>query len=327
MTDIKQKIMALRIPEERILENEPLSGYTTFRIGGPAELLVEAATEEELSALLGLLTSESIHHMLIGNGSNILFSDEGYDGVVILLDGDFMELELPDQIGAPENRTVIRAGSAVRLSRLSSFAAENGLTGLEFACGIPGSTGGAVYMNAGAYGGEIKDTVLSVRLMRADGSEIFTRDAEHMDFGYRHSAVQDEGLIVLSADFALEKGDRDAIKAFMAELNKKRNSKQPVNFPSAGSTFKRPAGGYAAALIQDSGLKGFSVGGAQVSEKHSGFVINTGGATCRDVVTLMEKVRDKVLEDSGILLEPEVRIIDRDGTELNGRFSEKRRTD
>lgn len=305
------------ISEDRILTGEALSAHTTFRIGGPAELMIKICSPSELSQILGLLEEDQICHMLVGNGSNLLFSDEGYEGVILILEGDFLNIEWEDGTGG---KGLIRAGGGIKLSRLSSFAADNSLTGLEFACGIPGTVGGGIYMNAGAYGGELKDSVQSVDLMKADGSGVMTLTGEEMKFGYRHSILQEKELIVLSAVFSLDKGNQEEIRETMSQLNRKRNSKQPVNYPSAGSTFKRPVGGYAAALIQESGLKGFSVGGAQVSEKHSGFVINTGGATCSDVLALMEKVRDKVLQDSGIRLEPEVRIIGKDGTELNKNF-------
>jgi UDP-N-acetylmuramate dehydrogenase len=249
--------------------------------------------------------------MLIGNGSNLLVSDEGYPGIMIKLGGSFGEVSIS---GDPDGRNtddhvMVRAGAARLLSSVSAFLTEHGLSGMEFASGIPGSMGGAVFMNAGAYGGEMKDIVSSVRLMKQDGTEITELGAEEMDFGYRHSMVQDSGLIVLSADMVLAPDDPEAIAARVHELQEKRNAKQPVNYPSAGSTFKRPAGGYAAAMIDDAGLKGFSIGGAMVSEKHAGFVINTGGATTADVLAVMRHVREAVWEKSGIMLEPEVRLI------------------
>lgn len=289
------------VPAGCILEEEPMADHTSFRIGGGADLFITVNNEEELGAVLRELTELGEEHMLIGNGSNLLFSDDGYRGTIVKLGGTFEDIICSGD--------TITAGAARLLSGASSFACENSLAGLEFASGIPGSVGGAVFMNAGAYGGEMKDIVTSVRLMTPDGREIFTRSGDEMDFGYRHSAVQDDGSIVLSAVMKLERGDRDEIAARIKELTEKRNSRQPVNFPSAGSTFKRPVGGYAAALIEQSGLKGTSVGGAEVSQKHSGFIINKGGATCSDVLELMRLVRKKVFEDSGIRLEPEVRII------------------
>ena len=297
------------IPPECIAADEPMSRHTSFRIGGPAAALITVNNEEDLAAVLGICSSQpDLDYMLVGNGSNFLVADEGYPGIVIKLGGDFADagIEAEDEDG---EYTYVRAGAAKLLSSVSSYLTERGLAGFEFASGIPGSIGGAVFMNAGAYGGEMKDLIVSVRLMKPDGSEIIELDAEDMDFGYRHSMVEDSGLIVLSALLRLRHDDPEAIAARVRELQDKRNSKQPVNYPSAGSTFKRPVGGFAAALIEQSGLKGYRVGGAEVSEKHSGFVINTGGATCEDVLAVMRHVREKVLEDSGIELEPEVRLI------------------
>ena len=271
-------------------------------------------------------------HMLIGNGSNLLVSDAGYPGIVIKLGGDFEAIEIlqddsciteaslqdacrdggiaqKNHEGSPGRGVAVRVGAARLLSGVSRFLTEHGLAGFEFASGIPGSVGGAVYMNAGAYGGEIKDVVTAVRLMSPDGGDIREVSAGEMDFGYRHSAIEDNGMIVLSAVMRLTPGDPVEIAAIAAELQAKRNAKQPVNFPSAGSTFKRPASGFAAALIDASGLKGYRVGGAMVSEKHAGFVINTGGATAEDVLAVMRHVRSTVFADSGITLEPEIRMV------------------
>ena len=242
--------------------------------------------------------------MLIGNGSNLLVSDEGYPGIMIKLSGDFESITQCD-----DDPRRVKAGAAALMSRVASFLTERGLSGFEFASGIPGSMGGAVFMNAGAYGGEIKDVAVSVRVMDEDGTNARSISGEDMGFSYRHSRAQDESMIILAAELKLEPDDPAAIAARVSELSAKRNAKQPVNYPSAGSTFKRPAGGYAAALIEQSGLKGYRVGGAEVSEKHSGFVINAGGATCEDVLAVMRHVREKVFADSGILLEPEVRLI------------------
>lgn len=295
------RIAELGIPEHNIAQDEPMYRHTSFRVGGCADIFVTCCNEDELAKLLGMLDETGERHMLIGNGSNLLFSDEGYRGVLIGLGGDFDKIEIIDD--------VIVAGSSVLLSRVSSVACENALTGIEFAGGIPGSIGGAMYMDAGAYGGEMRDIVSSVRLMSPDGDRIFERSNSEMEFTYRHSAIQDDGSIVISARLQLAHGDRKAIRARITELNEKRNSKQPINFPSAGSTFKRPVGGYAAALIEEAGLKGETVGGAEVSTKHSGFIINRGGATCADILELIDIVEKRVFEDSGIRLEPEVRII------------------
>ena len=292
------------VPESRVLRDEPMRRHTSFRIGGPAAAFVTVNNEEELAAVMKTVIESGAEHMMIGNGSNLLVSDEGYPGIMIKLGGDFESITVD-----PDDPCKVKAGAALLMSRTSAFLTEHGLSGFEFASGIPGSIGGAVFMNAGAYGGEIKDVVRTVRIMNADGSGVRTLSNEDMQFAYRHSAAEDGGMLILFADMELTADDPEKIEERVAELQHKRNSKQPVNYPSAGSTFKRPVGGFAAALIEQSGLKGFSVGGAQVSEKHSGFVINTGGASCEDVLAVMRHVREKVLEDSGILLEPEVRLI------------------
>ena len=304
--NISETITKIRayVPDDRVLIDEPMSRHTSFRIGGPAAAFITVCDEEELSAVMKIITETGAEHMMIGNGSNLLVSDEGYPGIMIKLGGDFESI-----VRDPDDLLRVRVGAAMLMSRTSAFLTENGLSGFEFASGIPGSIGGAVFMNAGAYGGEIKDVVRSVRVMDADGTNLRTVSGEDMQFSYRHSIAEDEGILILFADMELKEDSPEAIAVRVAELQFKRNSKQPVNYPSAGSTFKRPVGGYAAALIEQSGLKGFSVGGAQVSEKHSGFVINTGGASCEDVLAVMRHVRETVMADSGILLEPEVRLI------------------
>lgn len=301
MKNLRNSFMELGIPESRILENESMAKHISFRVGGCADYYVNCIDRKELSGLLSFLTEEGVPHMLIGNGSNLLFRDSGYRGVIIHLEGEFQDCEV-------QGDTVI-AGSGKLLSSVSSLAAKSGLAGMEFASGIPGSIGGAIYMNAGAYGGEMKDIVTRVWLMSPDGKEETVRTGVEMEFAYRNSCLQRTGEIVTKVELKLQPEDAETIQARIAELTEKRVQKQPVNFPSAGSTFKRPAEGYAAALIQESGLKGVSVGGAEVSEKHSGFIINKGGATATDVLQLMELVEKKVYEDSGIQLEPEVRII------------------
>lgn len=301
MKNLRNSFMELGIPESRILENESMAKHISFRVGGCADYYVNCTDRKELSSLLSFLTEEGVPHMLIGNGSNLLFRDSGYRGVIIHLEGEFQDCEV-------QGDTVI-AGSGKLLSSVSSLAAKSGLAGMEFASGIPGSIGGAIYMNAGAYGGEMKDIVTRVWLMSPDGKEETVRTGTEMEFAYRNSCLQRTGEIVTKVELKLQPEDAEAIQARIAELTEKRVQKQPVNFPSAGSTFKRPVEGYAAALIQESGLKGVSVGGAEVSEKHSGFIINKDGATATDVLQLMELVEKKVYEDSGIHLEPEVRII------------------
>jgi UDP-N-acetylmuramate dehydrogenase len=298
-----EKISGL-IPEERLRRDEPMELHTSFRTGGPAAAFAVTVNEDELSAVLSALAETGAEHMLIGNGSNLLVADEGYPGVIVKLGGDFEMIEQDE-----EDPCLVRVGAARLMSSASVFLTGRGLSGFEFASGIPGSIGGAVFMNAGAYGGEMKDVVESVRVMNADGSGAGTLSSEDMDFSYRHSAAEKGDMIILSAVLRLRKDEPEAIAARVAELAAKRSAKQPVNFPSAGSTFKRPVGGYAAAMIEESGLKGYRAGGAEVSEKHAGFVINKGGATTEDVLAVMRHVREKVFEDSGIMLEPEVRLI------------------
>ena len=293
------------VPENQIRVDEPMSKHTSFRIGGPADVVVIVCNEKELSGLLKLFHDEDVRYMLVGNGSDLLFADEGFRGVIVKLGGNFEHIEVVDSIGE-----TIRVGAARMLSSTANFARDNGLTGLEFASGIPGTFGGALFMNAGAYGGEIKDVIESVTLMKSDGSTVYELSGEEMEFSYRNSVLQHNDDIAIYARVRLHKDDKESISERMNDFTEKRRAKQPINFPSAGSTFKRPVGGYAAALIEDAGLKGRTVGGAQVSEKHSGFVINIGDATSKDVRGLIDIVAREVEEHSGIKLEPEVRIID-----------------
>ena len=292
------KIRSL-FPALEIRENEPLKNHSSFRIGGPADVMFLPKTPEELAGLYKHLLQEEVRHFVMGNGSNLLFADEGYRGAVIKTSG------LNDVSLVGEN--TLRAQCGALLSQTAVFARKNALAGMEFAHGIPGSVGGAVVMNAGAYGGEIKDVAVKTLYLDAAGELREAVDEEH-DFSYRHSRFQ-PGEIVLSCDFLLQPGDENEIQAKMSELAAKRKASQPLDLPSAGSTFKRPAGGYAAALIDQAGLKGLTVGGAQVSTKHAGFVVNIGGASCADVLALMEKIKEAVLAASGIELEPEVRIV------------------
>ncbi len=300
--NIYEKIIELGFDSKDISLDEPMKKHTSFNVGGPASFFVRCRDKEKLAVILRWISKEKIKHMLIGNGSNLLFTDEGYDGIIIKLNGDFERIEIN------EAREIV-AGSAALLSRVSNFACINALKGMEFASGIPGSIGGAVFMNAGAYGGEMKDIVKEVTLMSEDGQRTRTLSSKDLDFSYRNSSIQKNNEIVLSVILKLEPGEESIIRSRMEELSKKRREKQPVNLPSAGSFFKRPANGYAAKLIEDAGLKGYTVGGASVSLKHSGFVVNNGGATFKDIMALMEHVQTEVNQKFGIMLEPEVRIV------------------
>ena len=286
-----------------IRTGEPMSRHTTFRIGGPADYFVEPSSEE-LMGVIDLCRKEHIAHIFIGNGSNLLVGDLGIRGVVIC----FGRRMGDTSVEIKGNRGFITAGAGAMLSSVASLAASNDLAGMEFASGIPGTVGGGIFMNAGAYGGELKDILDSVTVLtRAGKTEVW--DKSRYNGGYRQSAVSKEGAIALKAVFKLPVGNPAKIKEKTEELKEKRIAKQPLDMPSAGSTFKRPKGQFAGKLIQDAGLRGFTVGGAQVSEKHCGFVVNTGHATARDVFDLIKEVTEKVRADSGIVLEPEIRII------------------
>ncbi|MBP5594912.1 MAG: UDP-N-acetylmuramate dehydrogenase [Pseudobutyrivibrio sp.] len=288
-------------PETLVLTEEPMKGHTTFRIGGPADIYIEP-DYASIIPLVQYLKAQDVPFMVIGNGSNLLVSDDGMDGVVISLGKN------SDGITISGDTMVVEAGAM--LSSVANAAADAGLTGLEFASGIPGSIGGAVYMNAGAYGGEIKDVIESV-LVLTENLEKKVMTAEDLHMSYRHSSLMEEGGYVLSAVLKLSKGDKEEIKAKIADIREQRVTKQPLNFPSAGSTFKRPEGYFAGKLIDDAGLRGYSVGGAQVSEKHCGFVVNKGDAKAADVLKLMKDVDSKVFEMFGVHLSPEVRIVGR----------------
>ena len=297
MERFKQKLLQAGIP---FRENEPLAAHCTFKIGGPAQLFVQPQTEQQLCSAVALCKEQAVRYYLLGNGSNILFADEGFSGVVIDVSALDAEIAVED--------TVLTAGAGVRLAALCKAALKHGLSGLEFAYGIPGTVGGAVYMNAGAYGGEMKDVLEAVSYLTADGCWVDS-EASELDFSYRHSAFEENDACILGAVFHLEKGDPDAIKARMNELMQKRIDKQPLDKPSAGSTFKRPAGAFAAALIDQCGLRGYRHGGAAVSDKHCGFVVNLGGATCADVLALCDEVRAIVKEKTGYDLEKEIRVV------------------
>lgn len=285
-------------PELELRVDEPMSRHTSFRVGGPAALMALPKTVEEAQACIKTAVSLGVEPFFLGNGSNLLVPDEGVQR--------FLIKPVPGLNQIVRDGNTITAGSGVTLARLAMFARDNDLTGLEFAHGIPGSLGGAVFMNAGAYGGEMAQVVRSVTCLNIDG-EIET--VTDFDFGYRKSIFSDGKRLILSAVMELQPGDRAAITARMDELAAQRQSKQPLEFPSAGSMFKRPVGHFAGALIEQSGLKGFTVGGAQVSEKHAGFVINAGGATCSDVLELVRQVQMRVMEKFGVELEMEVRVL------------------
>ncbi len=289
------------VGEEGVLVSEPMKNHTTFRIGGEADAMVRISDKEELAKVLRYLGQVEIPYYIVGNGSNLLVSDNGYRGVIIEIADKMNEVRVEGSC------LVCRAGAL--LSKVARVAYENGLTGFEFAAGIPGTIGGGVVMNAGAYGGELKNVVTQVTVMDKNGEEmIFTN--EDMEFGYRTSLIKKYPYIVTEVKLQLAEGDKNIIRETMDDLAARRREKQPLEYPSAGSTFKRPEGYFAGALIQDAGLKGYSVGGAQVSEKHSGFVINKDGATAEDVRNLMAHVQRTVQEKFGVTLEPEVIYLD-----------------
>ena len=285
------------IPEERLLFQEPMSRHTTFRVGGEAECIVMVETQEELSRLIPYLSRTGQEYFVLGNGSNLLVGDKGYQGVILKL-GKRMQ-------GIGVNGNHIVAGAGALLSQVSVAARDAGLSGLEFAAGIPGTIGGAIVMNAGAYDGEMKQVVKMVRVMDKEG-EILTLDNDTMEFGYRTSIIKNRPFIVLGVILELTAGEKEQISARMEELMTLRRSKQPLEYPSAGSTFKRPEGYYAGKLIMDAGLRGYRIGGAQVSEKHCGFVINAGGASAADVKEVIEEVQERVKDRFHVRLEPEV---------------------
>lgn len=286
------------LAEERVLKNEAMKMHTTFRIGGSADYFTVPVTKEEVKAVVGICKEMQTPYYVLGNGSNLLVSDEGYRGVIIQLYKEMSGIEV--------DGTIIRAQAGASLAKIANAALEAELTGFEFAAGIPGTIGGACVMNAGAYGGEMKDVLVEVTVLTQDG-EILTLAKSELELGYRTSVIAKKDYIVLEAVIGLKSGIAAEIKAIMDDLREKRVSKQPLEYPSAGSTFKRPEGYFAGKLIQDAGLRGFKVGGAQVSEKHCGFVINAGDATAKDVDELMKQVSAKVEEQFGVTLEPEVK--------------------
>jgi len=286
--------------KDRVLVDEPMKRHTTFRIGGPADFFLLPSTVDEVRGILEICREEELPYFILGNGSNLLVSDKGYRGVIIQLYRNFSNISVEGN--------EICASSGALLSQIAAAARNASLTGFEFAGGIPGTLGGAVFMNAGAYGGELKDVLKEAVVMTEQG-EILTLPVEKLDMGYRTSRIKKAGYLVLEARLVLEQGDMDKIRDITKDLTEKRVSKQPLEYPSAGSTFKRPEGYFAGKLIMDAGLRGYQVGDAQVSEKHCGFVINKGNATAADVLTLIENVREKVQEQFGVTLEPEVKFL------------------
>lgn len=292
-----------QMPGLKILENEVMADHCSFKSGGAVRALLAPQSINSLAKICCVLKENKVLPFILGNGTNVVFSDEGNSELVVISTENLQEMHMLDE-------GYIYAECGVSLARLAAFAQENGLTGLEFASGIPGTIGGGVMMNAGAYGGELKDTVDSVTTYYLPEQRLYEFTNEQCKFSYRHSVFQEYGgNFILNAVFKLEKGDKDEISEKMKELNEKRRSKQPLDLPSAGSAFKRPEGYYAAALIEECGLMGYTIGGAQVSEKHAGFIVNKGGASSRDLYELMDHVRRTVYEKKGVTLEPEIILL------------------
>ena len=282
-------------------EQELMSRHTTFKVGGPARYYLIPENTGEVRAAIDFADERELPYMVVGRGSNLLFSDREYHGVIIEIGEHFSDMSIH-----LNNTVVVKSG--MTLTNMASRLARMGLAGFEFAGGIPGTVGGAIVMNAGAYGGEIKDTLVEVTVMNEKG-ELVKLDADELDLSYRHSILQEKNWIVLSGTFTFGSGSQDEIRAQIQEYNKRRREKQPLEYASAGSTFKRPEGYFAGKLIEDAGLKGYHIGGARVSDKHAGFVINTGDATASEIHSLIEHVKRKVFEKSGVMLEPEVKMI------------------
>lgn len=301
MTDCSEVAARAKALGCRVFFNQLLKPYTTFKIGGECSLLVEINSEKACSELISMAKKLSVPYFILGKGSNLLIDDKGFDGIAFRMGSDFEKITLKED-------GVISCTAGTSLSLLCRFALENGLTGLEFAWGIPGTVGGAVYMNAGAYGGEIKDIIVSASYSDENG-EILNLNKDELGLSYRRSIFMDADDVIVSAEFKLSHGNPEEIRAKMAEFMQRRKDKQPLEYPSAGSTFKRPEGTFAGLLIEQCGLKGKCVGGAEVSTKHSGFVINKGGATFSDVMELIRQVQNEVLEKTGYRLECEPRII------------------
>ena len=293
-------LLQREVPGLEVRAQEPMSSHTTFKVGGPAAVMALPVTEQQLVSAVKLARSEGVEPWWVGLGSNLLVDDNGLNAFVIRT--------APQMNACKVEGTTVTAWAGAPLAQVANAAADRGLTGLEFAHGIPGSLGGGVTMDAGAYDGEMRQVVRSVRALNRN-CEVEELSAEQCEFSYRHSVFSDGSRLVLSAVMELQPGEEAAIRSRMAELMAKRKEKQPLEWPSAGSTFKRPAGHFAAALIDQCGLKGMTVGGAKVSEKHAGFVINAGGATCCDILNLMDKIRERVFRETGVELEPEVKYL------------------
>ena len=299
--NVTKRLQAILEPED-LLFDEPMKDYTTFRVGGPAKWMAAPQDEQQLRIILKICSEQQVPCFILGRGSNLLVSDNGFDGVIVNLRKHFNKIEVDR-----ENKT-ITAEAGASLPAVSQAALSAGLTGLEFAAGIPGTMGGGLFMNAGAYGGEMKDVLASVDVLTQD-LEIKTIPAAELNLGYRYSSIPEKGYIVLGATLQLKKGNIAEIRGRMAELAEQRRAKQPLQYPSAGSTFKRPEGYFAGKLVQDAGLKGKTIGGAQVSEKHSGFLINIGGATAQDILDLIAFCQKEVKDKFGVTLETEVKIV------------------
>lgn len=295
-----RKMFCDLLGEDRVFTEEAMSQHTTFKIGGPADYFLMPDKGEDVGRVIKICKEKEIPYFILGNGSNLLVGDGGYRGAVIQIYRNMSSVTVEG------NEITAQAGAL--LSAVAAAAKNASLTGFEFAGGIPGTIGGAVVMNAGAYGGEMKDVLTEVTVMNAEG-DIFTLPTEELELGYRTSIIKTAGYIVLEAKIRLKEGDPEVIRETMKDLTIRRTTKQPLEYPSAGSTFKRPEGYFAGKLLMDSGLRGYQVGGARVSEKHCGFVINAGGATAKDVRTLMENVRDIVYKKYGVTLEPEVKFL------------------
>lgn len=297
MNQALREYMASILPAENIKYQEPMHRHTSFRTGGEAAALVQVNNEEQLRKLLFYLKATENEYFILGNGTNLLVSDQGYQGVIIQIGSGMSEVK------AEGERIVVQAGAL--LAQTARRAMEEGLTGMEFASGIPGSVGGGIVMNAGAYDGEMKQIVESVTVLNQDGEEM-ELDCDTMEFGYRTSVIRNRPFVVTKATLRLTKGEKAAVCAKMDDFAARRKAKQPLEYPSAGSTFKRPEGHFAGKLIMDSGLRGYRIGGAQVSEKHCGFIINTGTATSEDIMELMAEVQERVKGKFGVVLEPEI---------------------